>query len=47
MYEMQLQFVLSIKETRDFDLDGWVKNLADDIVVYELKGKNIERRNLI
>ena len=47
MYEMQLQYVLSIKETRDFDLDGWVKNLADDIVVYELKGKKIERRNLI
>ena len=46
MFKMQLQYVLSIKETRDFDLDGWVKDLAEDMVIYELKGKNIKRHAL-
>jgi hypothetical protein len=44
--EKQLQYVLSIKETKDFDLDGWVKDLADDIIIYELKGKNIQKKEL-
>jgi hypothetical protein len=45
--EKQLQYVLSIKETKDFDLDGWVKDLIDDIVIYELKGKNIQKKVII
>ena len=46
MSEMQLQYVLSIKETRDFDLDGWVKDVADDVIIYELKGKSIQKKEL-
>lgn len=42
--QKQLQYLLSIKETRDFDLDGWVKDIAEDLVIYELKGKNIQRK---
>ena len=42
--EKQLQYVLSIKETKDFDLEGWVKDIADDIVIYELKEKTIVRK---
>lgn len=47
MREMQLQYVLSIKETKDFDLDGWVKDIAEDIVIYEVKGKNIQKMELV
>jgi len=47
MREMQLQYVLSIKETKDFDLDRWVKDIADDIVIYEVKGKNIQKMELV
>jgi len=42
--EKQLQYVLSIKETRDFDFEGWVKDIADDIVLYELKEKEILKK---
>jgi len=42
--EKQLQYVLSIKETKDFDLEGWVKDIADDIVIYELKDKALRRK---
>ena len=44
--EESLQYVLSIKETRDFDLEGWVKDLADQIVIYELKDKVIQKKEL-
>lgn len=42
--EKRLQYVLSIKETRDFDFEGWVKDIADDIAVYELKEKQILKK---
>ena len=44
--EKQLQYVLSIKETKDFDLEGWVRDMADDLVIYELKEKAIVRKML-
>lgn len=39
--QMDVQYVLSVKETRDFDLDGWVKNMADSLCVYRLDRKKI------
>lgn len=36
-----VQYVLSIKQTNDFDFDGWVKDLRDDIAIHEIKDKNI------
>ena len=45
--QKQLQYVLSIKETKDFDLDGWVRDLADEIIIYELKGKRILKKKLL
>jgi len=44
--EMGVQFLLSVKQTRDFDFDGWVRELADDMVIYEVVDKNIELKNL-
>jgi hypothetical protein len=41
-----IQYLLSIKETRDFDLESWVKKLDNDIVVYEFKEKQIARADL-
>jgi len=31
-----VQYILSIKETGDFPLDGWVRELADDLQVYSV-----------
>lgn len=39
-----VQYVLSVKETNDFDLDGWVKEIRDDIKVYEIAEKTIQER---
>ena len=39
--QMNVQYVLSVKETKDFDLDGWVKNMADSVCIYKLDGKKI------
>ena len=36
-----IQYILSVKKTRDFDIEGWVKELADDLVIYELDRKRI------
>jgi DNA repair exonuclease SbcCD ATPase subunit len=44
--ETGVQYILSVKETRDFDFEGWVKELSSQIVVYELKGKAIRLREL-
>jgi hypothetical protein len=41
-----VQYVLSIKQTNDFDLDGWVRDLREDIVVHEIKEKNITEISL-
>ena len=41
-----LQYLLSVKETRDFDIDGWVKDIANDLVVYEVIDKNIREKEL-
>ena len=38
-----IQFVLSIKQTNDFDLDGWVKDMSEEISVHEIKDKIIQR----
>jgi DNA repair exonuclease SbcCD ATPase subunit len=38
-----IQYLLSIKQTRDFDLEGWVKDMANELEIYELEGKNIQR----
>jgi hypothetical protein len=34
--EYQVQYILSIKETDDFPLDGWVRQFADDLQVYQV-----------
>ena len=31
-----VQYILSIKETDDFPLDGWVREFADDLQIYEV-----------
>jgi len=36
-----VQYVLSMKTTRDFDLDGWVRDLREDISLYQIRGKEI------
>lgn len=41
-----IQYVLSVKETKDFDLETWVKDLRDDIVVYEIQDKHIQQLKL-
>ncbi len=41
-----VQYVLSIKQTNDFDFDGWVKDLREDVVVHEIKEKNITEISL-
>ena len=43
---MGVQFVLSIKETKDFDLEGWVKDISDELVIYGLEQKKIQQKNL-
>jgi len=42
-----IQYLLSIKQTRDFDLNGWVKTIADELEVYELEGKKIRKTSLL
>ena len=37
-----VQYVLSIKQTNDFELNGWVRELRDDIAVHEISDKNIQ-----
>jgi energy-coupling factor transporter ATP-binding protein EcfA2 len=32
-----LQYILSIKETDDFPLDGWVRQFADDLQIYRVE----------
>jgi Mg2+ and Co2+ transporter CorA len=39
--QMNAQYVLSVKETRDFDLEGWVKEMGDSLCIYRLDGKKI------
>ena len=34
---------LSIKQTNDFELDGWVKEPRDEIAVHEIRDKSIAR----
>lgn len=31
-----VQYILSIKETDDFPLDGWVQGFADDLQIYRV-----------
>ena len=42
-----IQYLLSVKQTRDFDLEGWVKEMANELEIYELVGKKIERKSLL
>jgi len=42
-----IQYLLSIKQTRDFDLEGWVKDMANELEIYELKGKSIQKTSLL
>jgi hypothetical protein len=41
--QMNAQYVLSVKETKDLDLDGWVKKMGDSLCIYRLDGKKIAR----
>jgi len=34
--DYDVQYILSIKETNDFPLDGWVREFADDLQVYSV-----------
>jgi hypothetical protein len=36
-----VQYVLSVKETKDFELDGWVKEMSDHLTIYEVNEKAI------
>lgn len=44
--EKGIQYLLSIKETKDFDLEGWVKDISNEIAIYELEGKKVQRKML-
>ena len=41
-----IQYLLSIKRTRDFDLEGWAKEIANELEIYELDSKKIQRKTL-
>jgi hypothetical protein len=41
--EKSVQYLLSVKETKDFDMEGWVKDIADEIAIYRIEGKNITK----
>ncbi len=41
-----VQYVLSIKQTGDFDLGGWVRELRDEIVIHEISEKHIQKIEL-
>jgi len=36
-----IQYILAVKETRDFDIDTWVKDLKNDLVIYMVTQKTI------
>jgi energy-coupling factor transporter ATP-binding protein EcfA2 len=36
-----VQYVLSVKETSDFDLEGWVQDMSDHMKIYEVTEKAI------
>jgi hypothetical protein len=42
-----IQYIFSIKQTRDFDLEGWVREMADELEIYELQEKQIQRKSLV
>jgi DNA repair exonuclease SbcCD ATPase subunit len=37
-----VQYVLSVKETKDFDFDSWVRDLHDDLEIYKIEDKQIQ-----
>jgi recombinational DNA repair ATPase RecF len=37
-----VQYVLSVKETKDFDFDSWVKDLQGDLEIYKVEDKHIQ-----
>jgi ABC-type lipoprotein export system ATPase subunit len=41
--EKSVQYLLSVKETKDFDMEGWVKDIADELAIYRIEGKNITK----
>jgi len=41
-----VQYVLSVKETNDFDVDGWVREMRDDVSLYEIREKTIQEVDL-
>ena len=41
--EKSVQYLLSVKETKDFDMEGWVKEIADELAIYQIKDKNITK----
>jgi HJR/Mrr/RecB family endonuclease len=38
-----IQYVLSIKQTNDFELDGWVKELSNELAIHEIRDKQIRK----
>jgi ABC-type lipoprotein export system ATPase subunit len=41
--EKSVQYLLSVKETKDFDMEGWVKDIANELAIYRIEGKNITK----
>lgn len=41
--ERSVQYLLSVKETKDFEMDGWVKEIADELAIYRIEDKNITK----
>jgi recombinational DNA repair ATPase RecF len=37
-----VQYVLSVKETKDFDFDSWVRDLRNDLEIYKVEDKYIQ-----
>jgi len=37
-----VQYVLSVKETKDFDFDSWVRDLRDNLEIYKIEDKQIQ-----
>lgn len=41
--EKSVQYLLSVKETKDFDMEGWVKDITDELAIYRIEDKNIAK----
>ena len=39
---LNIQYIFSVKETKDFDLEGWVRDLSNNLSIYKLEDKKLQ-----